>query len=94
VDDHTALLMVPFEGQTETITARFNPETDLLDSTEAMRFRSPGDKEKIRWVGTFSPDGSISYVSWMDQGGPWFAFTIDRLAANLDVSEYIRARGK
>lgn len=94
VDDNTALLLVPFEDQTETITVHFNPETGLVDTMEAMRFRSPGDKEKIRWVTSSSPDGTISYVRWMDQDGPWFEFTIDRLAANLDVSEYIHARGR
>ncbi len=94
VDDTTARLLVPFGSQTETITVRFDPQTDLLASMEAMRFRNPGDKEKIRWVTSSSPDGSVSYVTWMDDGTPWFAFTIDRLAANLDVNQYIRARGK
>ncbi len=94
VDDHSARLLVPFENQTETFLVRFNPETDLLDTMEAMRFRSPGDKQKIRWVTSSSPDGSVAYATWMDDGKPWLALTVDRLAANLDVSEYIRARGK
>src|SRR5512142_1552735 len=60
VDDHSARLLVPFEDQTESFLVRFNPETDLLDSMEAMRFRDPGDKEKIAWVTSSSPDGTIS----------------------------------
>ena len=94
VDDSTALLSVPFEDQTETFVVRFDPQTGLLASMEAMRFRSPGDKDKILWITSSSPDGSVAYATWMDVGKPWLALSLERMTVNLDVSEYIRARGK
>ncbi len=39
VDDHTALMFVPFGEVEENFVMRFNPDTNLLDSMEAMRFR-------------------------------------------------------
>ncbi len=39
IDDHTALLFVPYKDQEENFVIRFNPDTGLLDSMEAMRFQ-------------------------------------------------------
>jgi hypothetical protein len=94
VDDNTARMFVPFEDQTETFVVRFDPHTGLLASMEAMRFRAPDDKDKVLWVTSSSPDGSVSYATWMDVGKPWLALSIDQVAANADVSQYIRARGR
>ena len=94
VDDNTALLTVPWGDEPETFVVRFNPETGLLATMVAMRFRAPNDKDKILWITSSSPDGSTAYATWMDDGKPWLALSLDQFSVNLDVSQYIRARGK
>lgn len=50
VDENTALLFVPFEDQVENFVVRFNPQTGLIDTMEAMRYREAGEgKSKILW---------------------------------------------
>ncbi len=102
VDDHTALLYVPFEDQEENFVVRFDPETGLIDTMEAMRFRDPGEgKKKILWItgnepGRALPGTKLSgtgSATWLDQGKPWAIFTLEELNYNVDVSEYIRQRG-
>jgi hypothetical protein len=31
---------------------------------------------------------------WMDDGKPWAVFTVEDTAFNVDVSQYIRAKGQ
>jgi hypothetical protein len=53
IDDKTALLFVPFEDKMENFVVRFNPETGLIDTMEAMRYRDSGDRaKKILWIAT------------------------------------------
>jgi hypothetical protein len=102
VDDKTALLYVPFEDQEENFVMRFNPETGLLDSMEAMRFRDSGPKaKKILWI-TRNVEGkkiegtkldAVGSATWLDQGIPWAVFTMEEVNYNVDVSEYIRQTG-
>ncbi len=97
VDDQTAVLFVPFEEKEESLVMRFDPQTGLVKLTEAMRFRSVGDQNKILWL-TYEAAGkdgqSVSYVTWLDQGKPWAEMINQTFIYNVDVSEYIRARGK
>jgi hypothetical protein len=102
VDENTALLFVPFEDQVENFVVRFNPQTGLIDTMEAMRYREAGEgKSKILWItrnepGNTLPDMKISAVGsamWLDQGSPWAFFMLEKTAYNVDVSEYIRTRG-
>ena len=102
VDENTALLFVPYEDQVEKFVVRFNPETGLIETMEAMRFREAGEgKSKILWItrnepGAFLPGTKLSAVgsaTWLDMGSPWAIFTIEEALYNADVSEYIRARG-
>ena len=102
VDENTALLFVPFEDQEENFVMRFNPETGLLDSMEAMRYRDAGSQaKKILWI-TRNVEGkkiegtkldAIGSVTWMDQGIPWATFTLEEVHYNVDVSQYIRQKG-
>lgn len=103
VDDQTALLYVPFEDQEENFVVRFSPETGLIDSMEAMRFRDPGEgKYKILWItrneaGPAIPGskvGAVGSATWLDQGRPWAVFTVEDAVYNVDVSQYIRQRGQ
>lgn len=102
VDDHAALLYVPFEDQEENFIVRFNPENGLIDTMEAMRFREAGEgKTKILWItrnesGQTIPGNKLSAVgsaTWMDQGKPWAIFTLEEVHYNVDVREYIQQRG-
>jgi hypothetical protein len=102
LDDHTALLFVPFGDLEENFVMRFNPETGLLDSMEAMRYRDAGEQaKKILWItrnvegGTIlgTPLSATGSATWLDQGIPWATFTLEDVKYNVDVREYIRQRG-
>jgi hypothetical protein len=102
VDNRTALLYVPFENTEECFVVRFNPETGLIDTMEAMRYREPGEgKSKILWITRNLPGPTIKgtalpatgSATWLDQGRPWATMTLESIASNTDVSTYIRARG-
>ena len=81
---------------------RFNPETGLHDSMEAMRYRDAGDQaKKILWI-TRNVEGAtieetklsaVGSATWLDQGKPWAIFTLEEVKYNVDVSEYIRKKG-
>ncbi len=102
VDDDTSLLFVPFEDVTETFVVRFDPETGLIDTMEAMRYRSPGDKAKILWIvrsekGNTIPGSPLSAsgsAMWLDEGKPWATFRVEEIVTNVDVRAYVRGRGK
>lgn len=97
VDDNTALLVVPFEDQLETFVVRFNPQSGLFDLMEAMRYRNPGDKEKILWIvggAVGNAPKQVATAMWLDQGRPWLELTLDHMVFNVDVSQYIRQRGQ
>jgi len=102
VDESTALLYVPFEDQEENFVVRFDPESGLIDTMEAMRFRDAGEgKRKILWITKNEPGptiegsklGAVGSATWLDQGKPWAVFTLEEVDYNVAVSEYIRQRG-
>lgn len=102
VDENTALMYIPFEGKEENFVMRFNPQTGLLDSMEAMRFRDSGPQaKKILWI-TRNVEGkkiegttldAVGTATWLDQGIPWATFTLEEVKYNVDVSQYIRQKG-
>lgn len=103
VDDTTAILFVPYEDQEETFVVRFNPETHLVETMEAMRYREAGvGKAKILWITRNEPEiffagtkiSALGSATWLDQGSPWAYFMVEELAYNVDVSKYILARGQ
>ena len=70
---------------------------------EAMRYREAGEgKSKVLWItrnepGSTLPDmkiGAVGSAMWLDQGSPWAFFTLEETAYNVDVGEYICARGQ
>jgi hypothetical protein len=102
VDEKTALLFVPFEDKEENFVVRFNLETGLMNSMEAMRYRDAGPQaKKILWIARNEPGSTIpgtplsavGSATWLDQGKPWAMFTIEEVKYNVDVSQYIRQRG-
>lgn len=102
VDEHTALLYVPFEDKEECFVLRFNPETGLLDHMEAMRYRESGEQaKKVLWITSSLPGkkvpgsnvSSVGSATWLDQGKPWAVFTLEDVVYNVDVRAYIRQKG-
>ncbi len=106
IDDVSARLIVPAgsrDGDGEdSFTVSFDPETGLLRRLEAMRWKEPTSPEKIRWRNEpldWRPfDGvqipSPAATTWEDEGTPWAVWTVEEIVYNVDVSDYIRARGE
>ena len=101
VDEHTALLVVPFGEEPERFVVRFAPEAGLPHLLEAMRYRDPTDEAKILWLvearGWNAIDGNlvstVASITWSDEGMPWAVFTVEEVLYNVDVQEYLRAKG-
>jgi hypothetical protein len=101
IDDTSARLIVPFEDGEDSFIVSFDPETGLIQSMEALRYREATDTEKIPWLlepiawdeyqGVLIP--SLSAVTWADEGTPWLVVDIDDVSYNVAVDEYIRAEG-
>lgn len=97
VDADTAILFVPYESGEESFVVRFDPRTGLINRMEAMRYKAKGDIEKVLWItNEVKKEGqpSISYATWLDDGKPWAALTLETITFNQDVSDYVRARGQ
>jgi hypothetical protein len=90
VDDVTALLRIPFGDERETLVARFDPRSGLLDTLEAMRFKGADASEKTLWItraGAWGevdgqPTATVARVRWLDEGRPWADFRVEELVAN------------
>jgi len=102
IDDHTALLVVPYADTEETFVVRFDPDTGLLRTLEAMRYRSETSERKTLWInevlawdeicGFLVP--SEASVTWLDEGSPWAVFRVEEIVYNADVSALIPAGPK
>lgn len=101
IDDTSARLIVPFEAGEDSFTAVFDPQTNLLVSMEAMRYKEADSTEKVPWrfdilawdeyEGIMIP--SRSSVTWADEGTPWLVIELDEITYNATVRDYIRAEG-
>jgi hypothetical protein len=101
IDAKRARLIVPAGSTEDSFTATFDEQTGLLRRLEAMRYRSATDTAKIPWQieasgwqtfnGLRVPSGAA--VTWMDEGTPWLVMTLEDVAYNVDVSQYVRSSG-
>jgi hypothetical protein len=101
IDDVSAQLIVPFGNDEDSFTVTFDPESGLIKSMIAWRYREADDTEKTPWQleildwdeyqGIQAP--SRSTVTWADEGSPWLVIELDEVAYNVDIHEYIRAEG-
>jgi hypothetical protein len=101
IDETTARLVVPFGNEEDSFTVAFDAETGLIRTMEALRYREATDEAKIPWLlellewetfhGVLIP--SLASVTWQDQGTPWLVLGVEEVVYNVDVGEYIRARG-
>jgi hypothetical protein len=102
VDEATALLFVPFEEGEQTFVLRFDPQSGMLDRLEAMRYKGEDSQSKTLWIPQIlewdtingTPTMSRASITWFDEGTPWVEFDVDEIVLNVDVQEYIRARGE
>lgn len=101
VDNVTALLIVPFEDSEECFVVRFDPQSAMIHYFESMRYQNEESSTKTLWLnetrqwemlhGFLTPN--VGAVTWMDDGKPWAIFTVEDVVYNVDVQEYIRAKG-
>ncbi len=102
IDETTARLIVPFEDGEDSFTVYFDPDTHLLTHMEAMRWKEADSAEKTRWILRVEagwehfhgiPVPAKSSVTWEDDGIPWLVITNTDVAYNVDIADYIRAKG-
>lgn len=106
VDDHTALLTVPFAPadappSEQTLVVRFDPASGLVQWTEALRHRDAAVDAPLLWIagshnweeldGWLLP--TLGAATWIDQGRPWATFNIESVTYNADVRAYVRGEG-
>lgn len=101
IDAHSARLIVPFGAARDSFTVFFDPQTGLIARMEAVRSKSIAPDKVARWIllpekwrrfhGLLIPS-SIA-VMWEDEGVPWAVFRVNDVTYNVDVTEYVRARG-
>lgn len=101
VNDVTALLVVPFGGGEERFVVRFDPDTGLINLLESMRYKGATDSAKTLWlnhlltwdtINATQVSGEVA-LTWLDEGTPWARFAAEEVVYNVDVQEYIRAKG-
>jgi len=101
VDEQTALLRVPAGAGQETFVVRFDPATGLVDWVESMRYRSQSSTGKTLWLNKAlewrtvegRPAFATGALTWMDDGKPWAVMTAEDIQLNVDLGDYLRARG-
>ena len=80
---------------------RFDPQTGLVYTLGAMRYKDAADDAKTLWINEVREwrdiDGTstaeVGAVTWFDEGTPWVVFTVEDVVYNADVSEYVRDSG-
>lgn len=101
IDDETAVLVVPFGEEEQRFIARFDPESGMLVMMESMRYKGVESESKTLWINEALQWGLVdgnttpleSAATWYDEGTPWAVFSLEELRYNVDVDEYIRAKG-
>jgi len=102
LDDATAILVVPFEQSEERFVVRFDPQSDLLRYMEVMRYKNENSTAKSLWItealsyGVLdgAPTAVQGSATWLEDGSPWAVFTLEEMRFNVDIREYLRARGQ
>lgn len=101
INETSALLFVPYETVEESFTVYFDPETGLIKQMEAMRYKDAASEEKTLWQLDIQDwDNyqdmllpSRATVTWADEGLPWLIIKVEDIVFNVDVNNYIRAKG-
>ena len=78
---------------------RFDPDTQLVRSLEAMRFKTAG---KILWINEARAWGelggqlsmTLGTVTWLDDGKPWAVFNVEEIVLNANVTTSLSGASK
>ena len=97
IDEHTAVLVVPFDAEEETFVARFDPDTGLLQLLESMRFKGEDDATRTLWLNEVTAwselDGQLqpieTAVTWFDEGSPWAVLTTEQVVYDLELTDEV-----
>lgn len=102
IDADTAYLIVPFEVGEDRFTIFFDPETGLITRMEAQRYKGTESAEKVGWLldvitwqefeGLLLP--ATATATWADEDSPWLVMHLDEVVYNVDIEQYIRAKGE
>jgi hypothetical protein len=101
VDENTAVLAVPFGERHERFIVRFDPATGLIAWFESMRYHGSSSPTKTLWLNQMlawggrdgAPFSTTGAAIWMDDGKPWAVFQVEDVVYNVDVRQFIRAKG-
>jgi len=96
LDEHTAVLVVPFGQETQRFVVRFDPETDLIRIMESMRFKGEESESKTLWLNQVRAWGEKDQavipvdlaLTWFDEGTPWAKLQVEQIAYNLNPEGY------
>ncbi len=101
MDEVTALLVVPFCGTEERFAVRFDLQSGMLRLMESMRYKDASSTGKTLWLNEALSWDMVgehtalidSALTWFDERTPWAMFTVEEVIYNVDVQDYIRAKG-
>lgn len=101
VDENTALLFVPFGVEEDNFVVHFDPASGLPTLFTAMRYKDHTDMAKTLWISESiewgEPAGRpvlrVGALTWFGDRRPWAVFTVEEVVYNVDVEDYLRARG-
>lgn len=101
IDAETAVLVVPFGEDEQRFIARFDPDTGMVHFLESMRYKGTDSEGKTLWINEALTWGTVdgittatlSAATWFDEGTPWAVFTVEDIRYNVDVEDYIQAKG-
>jgi hypothetical protein len=101
LDEVSALLVVPYGEAQQRFVVRFDPESGLPRLFEAMRYKDAASETKTLWLNEALEWGPVhgnttlltGSATWLDEGTPWAVFRVEDVAYNVDVQDYIRAKG-
>lgn len=101
IDETSARLMVPFEGQEEAFVVQFNPDTGLLERMDSMRFKGNTDRQRTLWINEVLDWGEVdghpvplrTEITWGDEDSPWAHLHTESVIYNADLRAYVEAEG-
>jgi hypothetical protein len=101
VDDETALLVVPYGEETQRFVVRFDPLSGMPVFMESMRYKGAKSVVKTLWINQALAWGKVdgltttqeASATWFDEGTPWAVFTVEDIRFNVNVDQFIEAKG-
>lgn len=100
LDEHTAVLLVPFGEKEQSFVVRFDPETGMIRIMESMRFKGEESESKTLWLNQVNQWGEKDRklipvevaLTWFDEGTPWAELSVDSIMYNLNIEEAFTAQ--